>query len=101
MLADDPTLGPDGAPVKDSRGYYYSLMQLSLFEIAWFTRKHGQLTDDYFASWKVSMASTAKGPAFRAIWQSDRTKILHDGFRKCMDALLQEMVPQDTSCPGL
>lgn len=93
MVVDDPTLGPDGAPAKDTRGYYYSLMQLSLFEIAWFTHRHGQLTDDYFDSWKTSMISIARRPHFRAMWQSDRTKIMHDGFRKYMDALMQEIAP--------
>lgn len=90
MVVDDPTLGPDGTPSKEVRGYCYSLMQLSLFEIAWFSHRHGQLTDDYFASWEVSMVSIAKIPAFRAMWQSDRTKILHDGFRKYMETLMQE-----------
>lgn len=45
--------------------------------------------DDYFASWEVNMLSIAKRPAFRAMWQSDRTKILHDGFRRYMERLMQ------------
>lgn len=90
MVVDDPTLVPDGNPSKEVRGYYYSLMQQSLFEIAWFSHRHGQLTNDYFASWEVSMASIATLPAFRAMWHSDRTKILHDGFHKYMETLMQE-----------
>jgi hypothetical protein len=89
MVMDDPALGPEGVPTAEMRAYYYNLIQLSLFEIAWFSHKYGQLTDDYFASWEVSMASIAKRPAFRAMWQSDRTKILHDGFRKYMETLMQ------------
>ncbi len=90
MLIDDPALGQEGVPKEEMQVYYYSLIQLSLFEIAWYSHKYGQLTDDYFASWEVSMASIAKRPAFRAMWQSDRTKILHDGFRKYMETLMQE-----------
>lgn len=90
MVVDDPTLRPEEAPSKEVRGYYYSLMQLSLFEIAWYSHKYGQLTDDYFASWEVNMSSIAKSPTFRAMWHSDRTKILHDGFRKYMETLVQE-----------
>jgi len=90
MVIDDPTLGPEGVPKEEMRDYYYNLIQLSLFEIAWYSHKYGQLTDDYFASWEVSMASITKRPAFRAMWQSDRTKILHDGFRKYMETLMQE-----------
>jgi hypothetical protein len=89
MVIDDPTLGPEGVPKEEVRGYYYNLIQLSLFEIAWYSHEYGQLTDDYFASWEVSMASIAKRPAFQAMWQSDRTKILHDGFRRYMERLMQ------------
>ena len=91
MVVDDPTLGPDEAPGLDTRGYYYSLMQMSLFEIAWFSHKHGQLTEDYFASWQASMVSIARRPVFLAMWQSDRTKIMHDGFRKYVAKLVQEI----------
>src|SRR5208337_718173 len=62
MVVDDPTLGPEGVPKEEMRRYYYSLIQLSVFEIAWFSHKYGQLTDDYFASWEVNMSSIAKRP---------------------------------------
>ncbi len=90
MAVDDPTLRPEGTPPEEVRAYYYSLMQLSLFEIAWYSHEYGQLTDDYFASWEVNMRSVAKRPEFRDMWQSDRTKILHDGFRKYMETLMRE-----------
>ena len=90
MVIDNPSLGPAGVPAEEVQGYYYSLIQLSLFEIAWYSHKYGQLTDDYFDSWEVSMASIATRPAFRAMWQSDQTKILHDGFRKYMETLMQK-----------
>ena len=90
MVVDDPTLGPEGIPKEEMRRYYYSLIQLSVFEIAWFSHRYGQLTGDYFDSWEAHMSSIAKRPDFRAMWQSDRTKILHDGFRKYMETLMQE-----------
>jgi len=54
MVVDDPTLasvalGPGiEIPSDDIRGDFYNLMQVSLFEIAWFSHRHGQLTEDYF-----------------------------------------------------
>lgn len=93
MVVDDPTLAPTGAtkaarsPAEEMRSYYYALMQMSVFEIAWFAHEQGQLTDDYFASWQAYMAAMAKYPAFRAMWQTDRATILHDGFREYVDAL--------------
>ena len=43
MIVDDPTLAPVGLalPAEDqgeaTRGHFYNLMQLSVFEIAWFS----------------------------------------------------------------
>ena len=90
MVVDDPTLIPSDASTEEMRIAYYNLMQLSLFEIAWFSHRYGQLTDDYFASWKSNILSIATRPGFRAMWQSDRTKILHDDFREYMETLMQE-----------
>jgi len=94
MVVDDPTLGPvglalpTGDPREDTRGYFYNLMQLSLFEIAWFSHRQGQLPDDYFASWTSHMATIAARPAFQSMWRSDRTKILHEGFRQYMEQVM-------------
>src|SRR6266446_10680784 len=96
MVVDDPTLasatfGPGiEISLEDIRGDFYNLMQVSLFEIAWFSHRHGQLPHDYFASWVASMAVVAQRPAFRTMWQSDRTKILHAGFRQSMNTLLED-----------
>ena len=95
MLVDDPTLAlqglgvPAGTSPDDIRGDYYNLMQLSLFEISWFTHQHGQLTDDYFNSWVASMAEVARGPAFQAMWQNERLKILHNGFREYITKMMK------------
>ncbi len=96
MLVDDPTLAlqglglPPDTPPKDIRGDYYNLMQLSLFEIAWFTHLHGQLTDDYFNSWVDSMEEVVQRPAFTEMWQREQLKIMHSGFRDYMNKVLKE-----------
>ena len=95
MLVDDPKLALEGlglpptTPPDDIRGEYYNLMQLSLFEIAWFTHQRGQLTDDYFDSWVANMEEVVQRPAFRTMWQSEREKILHSGFRDYMNNMMK------------
>jgi hypothetical protein len=103
MIVNDPALAPKPdtdpslSPAEKMRTYYYALMQLSVFEIAWFTHKEGQLTDDYFASWEANMSSMVKYPAFHAMWQTDRTKILHDGFRQYVDVLIDNARAQQAA----
>src|SRR5215470_15155884 len=93
MVVDDPTLatlaGVDpGAAPDEVRSNYYNLMQVSLFEIAWFSHQHGQLPHNYFASWMENMAVVTRRSAFRAMWEGDGTKIMHEGFRHYMDTLI-------------
>jgi len=96
MLVDDPTLAfqglglPPDTPPKDIRGDYYNLMQLSLFEIAWFTHLHRQLTDDYFDSWVDSMSEVVQRPAFKEMWRREQLKIMHRGFRDYMNSVIKE-----------
>ena len=103
MRVDDPQLThltPWGDPAgthEDVRDYFYELMQLSVFEVAWFSHNHGQLPDDYFQSWVSSMAAMAARPSFQAMWQSNSTKIMHDGFRAYMEALVTEARPAEPS----
>lgn len=104
MVVDDPSLAPlslgvpAGTRPEDIRSDFYNLMQVSLFEIAWFSHLKGQLTDDYFNSWVANMAAVAQRPAFRAMWRSDRTKILHDGFRRYMNTFMGDT---EVSAPAL
>jgi Family of unknown function (DUF6082) len=98
MVVDDPTLAPVGLALppgdhpEDTRGYFYNLMQLSLFEIAWFSHQRGQLPDDYFASWVTHMSAIATRPAFQTMWRSDRNKILHEGFRQHMEQVMAHAI---------
>ena len=103
MRVDDPQLthrdtqgGSDGSQ-EDVRGYFYELMQLSVFEVAWFSHKHGQLPDDYFRSWVTSMSAMAARPSFQAMWQSNSTKIMHDRFQAYMETLVTEATPAEPS----
>jgi len=75
-------------------------MQLSLFEIAWFSHLNSQLTDDYFNSWVAYMAEVAQRPAFRAMWQSHPAKIIHDGFRQYMNTFMEDRVVSTPVLPG-
>src|SRR3954469_2560070 len=50
---------------REIQEYYLNLMQLSLFEIAWYAHKHGQLPDDYFDSWATRMWQVGQEPSFR------------------------------------
>jgi hypothetical protein len=72
-------------------------MQLSLFEIAWFSHEHGQLPDDHFRSWVNSMSAMAARRSFQAMWRSSSTKIIHGCFRAYMETLVTEATPAEPS----
>ena len=103
MVVEDPTLAtqglgiPAGTRPEGIRGDYYNLMQLSVFEIAWFSHLKGELTDDYFYSWVTNMAEVAQRPAFSAMWLNDRTKIMHAGFRQYMNTFMERTATSGTS----
>ena len=65
---------------REIQEYFLNLMQLSLFEIAWYAHKHGQLPDDYFRSWVSRMWEVAQEPSFRAMLDNPSMKIMHDEF---------------------
>ena len=99
MRVDDPSLAtvdPAAAPAgsaEEIRGFYYNLMQLSLFEIAWFSHEHGQLEDGYFNSWVAMISEMAKRPSFRSMWDSNTTKIMDERFRQYVDNLVDGLTP--------
>jgi hypothetical protein len=65
---------------REIQEYFLNLMQLSLFEIAWFAHKEGQIPDDYFQSWTTRMWQIAQEPSFRSMLQNPAMKIMHDEF---------------------
>lgn len=92
LAALDPYFDP-GATAEEVRGYFYNLMQVSLFEIAWFSHKHKQLDEGYFQSWVSNMSAFVRRPSFRSMWRSDRTKILDNRFRIYVDTLIDDAPP--------
>ena len=75
---------------RDIQAYFLSLMQLSLFEIAWYAHKEGQLPDDYFRSWEKRMLQLGEEKAFRDMLANPSMKIMHDDFDEYVRALVRK-----------
>ena len=73
---------------KEIQEYFLNLMQLSLFEIAWYSHRHGQLPDDYFHSWERRIWQLGREETFRKMLENPSMKILHDDFDTYVRALL-------------
>src|SRR4051812_16782008 len=65
---------------REIQEYFLNLIQLSVFEIAWYAHKHGQLPDDYFESWTTRMRQIAQEKSFRSMIDNPSMKIMHDEF---------------------
>lgn len=78
---------------REIQEYFLNLMQLSLFELAWYAHKEGQLPDDYFESWEKRMVQLSKEQAFRAMLANPAMKIVHDDFDAYVSALLRSGQP--------
>jgi hypothetical protein len=76
---------------KDIREYFLNLMQLSLFEIAWYAHSEGQMSDDYFNSWARRMWEVTREESFRRMIHNPSMKIMHDDF----EAYVHELVRAD------
>jgi hypothetical protein len=72
---------------REIQEYFLNLMQLSLFEIAWYAHQQGQLPHDYFSSWEKRMWQLGREESFRRMLESPAMKILHDGFDTYIRAL--------------
>lgn len=97
MRVDDPTLAyvyrhdvENQESDRAIREYFFNLMQLSIFEIVWFSYTHQQLPRDYFLSWDRRMREIASEPSFRLMWANRGMKIMHDEFQVYMDELVAE-----------
>ncbi len=76
-----------GTP-REIQEYFLNLMQLSLFEIAWFSHKHGQLPEDYFRSWERRMEVVEREESFRKMWGNPSMKIMHDEFHQYLQGIM-------------
>ena len=89
MRVDDPSLASvykhDVAGLRNEREireYFINLMQLSVFEIVWYSHRLGQLPDDYYESWVNRMKEIENEDSFRTMINNPSMKILHDDFHK-------------------
>ena len=64
------------------RHYFMNLMQLSVFEIVWFSHRHGQLPDDYYKSWVDRMQWIVAEESFQKMMANPALTILHDDFQR-------------------
>ena len=74
---------------REIQEYFLNLMQLSLFEIAWYAHRQGQLDDDYFQSWAKRMLQIGQEDSFRRMIENPAMKIMHDDFEAYVRALLR------------
>ena len=74
---------------REVQDYFLNLMQLSLFEIAWYAHKQGQLDDDYFQSWAKRMLQISQEESFRRMIDNPAMKIMHDDFDVYVRAMLR------------
>jgi hypothetical protein len=74
---------------REIQEYFLNLMQLSLFEIAWYAHREGQLPYDYFQSWERRMWQFGQEESFRKMLASPSMKIMHDDFETYVRALVR------------
>lgn len=88
MRVDDPSLasvykhdveGMDSP--QEVREYFMNLMQLSVFEIVWFSHRLGQVPEDYYRSWVTRMRDIEREDSFQRMIANPAMKILHDDFQ--------------------
>jgi hypothetical protein len=97
MRVDDPSLASVHAhdvehlhSDKEIQEYFLNLMQVSLFEIAWYAHKQKQLPDDYYHSWERRMRELATEESFRRMLANPSMKIMHDDFDAYVRSLIRK-----------
>lgn len=78
---------------REIQEYYLNLMQLSLFEIAWYAHEQGQLPTDYFHSWSKRMWQLGQEQSFRRMLENPSMKIMHDDFDLFVRNLVRSPTP--------
>ncbi|HVZ94069.1 MAG TPA: hypothetical protein VG797_06125 [Phycisphaerales bacterium] len=102
MRVDDPSLAhiykhdvQDLHSEREIREHFMNLMQLSVYEIVWFSYQQGQIPRDYYESWETRMRAIASEDSFRKMITGPAMKILHDSFQ----AYMLELVRQEAGKP--
>ena len=78
---------------REIQEYFLNLIQLSLFEIAWYAHDHRQLSDDYFNSWANRMWEIGQEQSFRSMIDNPAMKIMHDEFDAYVRRLIHSPSP--------
>lgn len=78
---------------REIQEYFLNLIQLSLFEIAWYAHEQGQLSDDYFNSWANRMWEIGQEKSFRGVLDNPAMKIMHDEFDGYVRTLIRSPSP--------
>jgi hypothetical protein len=74
---------------REIQEYFLNLMQLSLFEIAWYAHRQKQLPEDYFNSWAKRMWQVGQEESFKRMIDNPAMKIMHDDFDTYLRKLLR------------
>jgi len=78
---------------REIQEYFLNLIQLSIFEIAWYAHKEGQIPPDYFQSWTSRMWQVAQEQSFRDMINNPAMKIMHDDFDTYIRRLADSSTP--------
>lgn len=81
------------ASEREIREYFFNLMQLSVYEIVWFSHRLGQIPRDYYRSWEKRVRDIVGEESFRRMLKNPSMKIMHDDFQRLMERLMRD-VPQ-------
>jgi hypothetical protein len=114
MRVEDPSLARvfkddmQGLTTDDEvRQYFFNLMQMSIFEIAWYSRCMGQLGEDYFQSWAHRIQLLRDEESFRRMMDHPGMKFMHDDFQRYMRDVIASSGPNQpakqagTQAPGI
>lgn len=82
---------------REIQEYFLNLIQLSIFEIAWYAHKHGQIPPDYFDSWTKRMWHVAQEESFRSMIDNPAMKIMHDEFDRYIRRIISAPAPPGSS----
>ncbi|MFO0831004.1 MAG: DUF6082 family protein [Phycisphaerales bacterium] len=74
---------------RDIREYFFNLMQVSVYEIVWYSYREGVLPADYYHSWERRMRVIAAEPSFRKMVRGRSMKIMHDDFQRYITQLVE------------
>ena len=85
---------------EEVRRYFFNLIQLSVFEIAWYAHEHGQISDEYFESWNRRMRVIAAEKSFQEMMHNPAMKILHDEFECYVLEMVRNVMVEQGRIPA-